>query len=386
MQRHLVHLDADAFFASVEQASDARLRGRPIAVGGERRGVISSASYEARQYGIRSAMPTAHARKLCPSLIVLPGDFEKYERFSSWMFSYAYDFTPDVEICSIDEGYFDLSGARRPARDIADTLRRAIYDALKIRVSEGVGSNKLVSQIASKCRKPAGFVEVPPGTERVFLDPLPNRWLPGIGPKAAEKLDAAGLARIGQIAEVGEDDLALLLGRAGPEIRRYARGIDPRPVQPVPADAQSYSRQETFAQDVSGEREAEHILLLMATRLMAKVRADQRMIRTVTVRLRYNDFAEDRRSESLREPTDLETDLFPMLRRLLRAAWQRRVNLRMIHLCLSKVYPAAPRAELMLFEETERREARRELARTADRVRETCGPYALRRAFELGGP
>src|SRR5512138_1900765 len=114
LPRAIVHLDADAFFASVEQAADARLRGKPVAVGGEKRGIIASASYEARRYGVYTPMPTVRARRLCPRLIVLPGDYEKYERFSRWMFSYAYDFTPNVEICSIDEGYLDLRGVRRP--------------------------------------------------------------------------------------------------------------------------------------------------------------------------------------------------------------------------------------------------------------------------------
>src|SRR5512136_2764793 len=132
LDHSVVHLDADAFFASVEQAADVRLRGKPVAVGGEKRGIIASASYEARQFGVFTPMPTVRARKLCPKLIVLPGDFEKYERFSRWMFSYAYDFTPEVEISSIDEGYFDLSGTRRPALGIADTIRRAIREALKI--------------------------------------------------------------------------------------------------------------------------------------------------------------------------------------------------------------------------------------------------------------
>src|SRR5947208_10672876 len=153
--RAIVHLDADAFFASVEQASDARLRGRPIAVGGEKRGIIASASYEARRFGISTPMPTVRARRLCPKLIVLPGDYEKYERFSRWMFSYAYDFTPDVEISSIDEGYFDLTGARKSPAEIAEIIRGAIKGALKITVSEGIGANKLVRQIASKLHKPA---------------------------------------------------------------------------------------------------------------------------------------------------------------------------------------------------------------------------------------
>ncbi|HOW66447.1 MAG TPA: DNA polymerase IV, partial [Verrucomicrobiota bacterium] len=124
--RAIIHLDADAFFASVEQASDSRLRGKPVAVGGDKRGIIASASYEARRYGVYTPMPTVQARRLCPKLVVLPGDFEKYERFSRWMFSYAYDFTPEVEIGSIDEGYFDLTGARTSPTEIARTIRDAI--------------------------------------------------------------------------------------------------------------------------------------------------------------------------------------------------------------------------------------------------------------------
>src|SRR6266545_79278 len=149
--RSIVHLDADAFFASVEQAADVRLRGKPIVVGGEKRGIVASASYEARKFGIYTPMPTVRARKLCPKLIVLPGDFERYEQFSNWMFGYCYDFTPDVEQTSIDEGYFDLTANRqKPAAEIARTIRQAIGQRLKITVSEGIGSNKLVSAVASK--------------------------------------------------------------------------------------------------------------------------------------------------------------------------------------------------------------------------------------------
>src|SRR5437588_6916121 len=167
--RTILHLDADAFFASVEQSADARLRGKAVAVGGEKRGIIASASYEARKFGIYTPMPTSTARRLCPRLIILPGDFEKYEFFSRLMFSYAYDFTPDVEIGSIDEGYFDLTGSPKPALGIAKTIQRAIRQALKLSVSEGVGSNKLISQIASKLEKPAAFQLVPPGHEARFV-------------------------------------------------------------------------------------------------------------------------------------------------------------------------------------------------------------------------
>ena len=199
--RSIVHLDADAFFAACEQAADAKLRGKPVAVGGTKRGIIASASYEARAFGVFTPMPTVRARKLCPKLIVLSGDYERYEWFSDTMFGYCQDFTPDVEQTSIDEGYFDLTANRtKSAVAIAEIVRKAITQKLKITVSEGIGSNKLVSAVASKLGKPEAFREVPPGGECAFLHPLPNKWLPGIGPKTSLRLNAAGLALIQHVA------------------------------------------------------------------------------------------------------------------------------------------------------------------------------------------
>jgi DNA polymerase III alpha subunit/nucleotidyltransferase/DNA polymerase involved in DNA repair len=379
----LVHLDADAFFASVEQAADPRLRGKPVAVGGEKRGIIASASYEARRCGIYTPMPTVRARKLCPKLIVLPGDFDKYEQFSRWMFSYAYDFTPDVEISSIDEGYADLSGARRPAIEIARTIQQAIQQALKISVSEGVGSNKLICQIASKLRKPRAFETVAAGQERIFLEPLPNHWLPGVGPKTAARLNAAGLARIGQMAGTPLELLELLLGSAAHTLRQFAQGIDSRPVVPTREPAKSYGQQETFPQDQTDEAFLEAVLRRMADRLMAKVRADGKSIRTLTVKVRYNDMTEDQCGESLAEPTDLETDLYGRLSSLLRQAWKRRVSLRLVALKLSQLYNSGFRTELLLDDTARQHEARRRLAIVMDRLRQEHGPGVLMRGHDL---
>src|SRR5262245_55716223 len=161
--RTIVHLDADAFFAAVEQARDPKLLGKPIAGGGKRGALVATASYEARKFGVFTPMPTVRARKLCPKLIVLPGDFERYEQFSNWMFGYCYDFTPDVEQTSIDEGYFDLTANRKKSPfEIALTIRHAIGQKLKISVSEGIATNKLVSAVASKLTKPEAFHEVRP--------------------------------------------------------------------------------------------------------------------------------------------------------------------------------------------------------------------------------
>ena len=383
MSRTIVHLDADAFFASVEQAADSRLRGRPVAVGGERRGIIASASYEARKFGVYTPMPTSRARKLCPKLIVLPGDFDKYEHFSRWMFSYAQDFTPDVEIASIDEGYFDLSGVSRPPLGVAETIRTAIRQSLKITVSEGIASNKLVSQIASKLHKPAAFECVPTGTEVAFLHPLPNHWLPGVGPQTAQRLNAAGLAFIRHVAATPADLLHLLVGKLALSLKTYADGVDERPVVPLSAPAKSYSQQQTFDADLTDEEYAEAVLRRMADELMAKVRADGKSIRTLTVKVRYNDMGEDQCGESLIEPTDLETDLYGRIHALFRQAWKRRVSLRLVSLKLSNVYDGVFRIELPLERSAQQHAARRRLAGMIDELRHSRGSQVILRGHDF---
>lgn len=386
--RTIVHLDADAFFASVEQAADPRLRGKAVAVGGETRGIIAAASYEARKYGVYTPMPTVRARKLCPKLIVLPGDFEKYERFSRWMFSYAYDFTPDVEITSIDEGYFELTGVRKSPVEIAQTVRRAIGQSLKITVSEGIAGNKLVSQIASKLNKPAAFFQVPAGNETRFLHPLANHWLPGVGPKTASRLNAAGLLRVGQVAATPVDLLQLLVGGLAPGLREFAQGIDERPLLPVSAPAKSYSHQETFEEDITDEEFAEAVLCRMADRLMIKVREEGKSIRTLTVKVRYNDMAEDQASESLVEPTNLETDVHGRLCLLLRHAWKRRVSLRLVSLKFSNIHSGLFCVELPLQTGAQPFDARRRLARAVDELRRNYGSHVVLRGhdFRLQNP
>ena len=383
MSRSIVHLDADAFFAAVEQASDPKLRNKPVAVGGEKRGIIASASYEARRYGIYTPMPTARARKLCPNLIVLPGDFERYEQFSNWMFSYCYDFTPDVEQTSIDEGYFDLTATRKPAAAIALTIRKAISQRLKITVSEGIGTNKLVSAVASKLTKPAAFFEVHPGNEAAFLHPLPNKWLPGIGPKTSARLNAAGLPDIHHVAGTPLSMLELVLGNQAETIRQFAHGIDERPLIAVKEPQKSFSEQETFPTDLTDEEYIEAVLLRMADNLFAAVREEGRSIRTLTVRVRYNDMGEDQISESLLEPTDLETDVYCLIRTLLRKAWKRRVSVRLVSLKLSNVYRTAIATELALLPTSRRRESCARLVGQVDVLRKAHGQGIILRAHDM---
>jgi DNA-directed DNA polymerase III PolC len=382
-ERAIVHLDADAFFAAVEQASDPKLRGRPVAVGGEKRGIIASASYEARRYGVYTPMSTARARKLCPNLIVLPGDFERYEQFSNWMFGYCYDFTPEVEQTSIDEGYYDLTETRKPAAEVALTIRRAILQRLKITVSEGIGTNKLVSEVASKLTKPAAFYEVPPGGEAAFLHPLPNKWLPGIGPKTSVRLNAAGLVAIHHVATTPLSMLELLLGNQAAIIRQFAHGVDERPLIPLQEPQKSFSKQETFPADLTDEEYIEAVLLRMVDSLFASVREEGRSIRTLTVKVRYNDMGEDQASESLREPTDLETEVYGLIRALLRKAWKRRVSLRLVSIKLSNLYRGAYLTELPFLPNSQRRESGVRLAGKIDTLRQAYGHSVILRAHDL---
>lgn len=380
----IIHLDADAFFASVEQAADPKLRGRPVAVGGQKRGIIAAASYEARKLGVYTPMPTVRAKKLCPKLIVLPGDFDKYERFSRLMFSYAYDFTPSVEIGSIDEGYFDLTSNRKASPiETATTIRRAIAQTLKLPVSEGIGASKLVAQIASKLRKPRSFIEVPGGTELDFLHPLANKWLPGVGPKLAGILNSAGLAQIGQIARTDPELLALFCGNAARQLWQFANAIDERPVIPDPPVAKSYGEQGTFDEDSCDETFVLAMLRAQTDRLMTKVRDDARAIRTVTIRIRYNDMIETQRSESLDEPTALETDVYPLLPRLLKKAWDRRASLRLVAVKLSNLYDPIFQPDLELDPYARTLDHRQKLAATLDEVRSRYGREAIMRGHDL---
>ena len=384
MSRTIVHLDADAFFASVEQAADSRLRGKPVAVGGESRGIIASASYEAREFGVYTPMPTAQARRICPKLIVLPGHYDLYEEFSNGMFAYAYDFTPDVERTSIDEGYFDLTANRKkPAVEIAMTIRQAIRQSLKITVSEGVASNKLVSQIASKLNKPAAFKYVPAGEEKQFLHGLPNRWLPGIGPKTSARLNAAGLIRIRHVAAMPVEMLELVLGRQAATISQFAHGIDERPLAPAREPQKSFSEQETFAGDLTDEGYVAATLRRMADDLFAKVRAEHRAIRTMAVTVRYNDRAEDQVSESLLEPTDLETEVYGRLQAMLKKAWKRRVSLRLVSLKLSNLYDGRFRSDLPLAVPMQRLGAQSRLAAVVDDLRSSHGRSVILRGHDL---
>ena len=379
----IVHLDADAFFASVEQAERPELRGKAIAVGGERRGIIASASYEARACGVYTPMPSQKARKVCPQLIIVHGEFRKYRSYSRRMFDLAEEFTPHVERSSIDEGYFDLSSNPRiTPLAAAGALQDRIQSELGIPVSLGIGANKLVAQIASKLNKPRALVEVPRGQEAAFLAPLGCHWLPGVGPKFAGRLREVGLHFVWQIAEAPLPFLAQVAGNYAGQLQAFARGIDRRTVSIEHEDAKSYGTQETFGENVQNKTFVLRTLRTMADELMSKLRRDGKMARTVTVRLRYSDMRDVSHAASFPAPTDLETDLYPILPRLLRETWRRRATVRLAGLRLSNICEPAMQGELLLDNDARRRVRQHDAARLLDDFRARSLPLVRGHALE----
>jgi DNA polymerase IV len=364
----IVHLDADAFFVACEQRLRPELRGTKCAVGGLERGIISSASYEARACGVYTPMPTARARKVCPDLIMIPHTGGLYGKVSRQMFDVCETLTPLVQRNSVDEGYLDLGpcGFRSAAEVDAAvrSLQRKIWDILEITVSMGIASNKLVAQIASKLRKPRGFVVVPTGEEEKFLSPLPIGKLPGVGVKTEAELATTGFRLIGDILVRSERDLLAAFGQGWRDVAAMARGEDTRPVETEDEDAKSYSQQETFGEDIGDFAEIERVAKRMIDELLVKIRADRKRVRTMTVKVRYGDFSQVSHGRSLAEASDLETQFYPLVEPLLREAWSQRRKLRLISVRFSNVEDGA--VQLEMFAQAD--EKRRKLAAVLDRL------------------
>jgi DNA polymerase IV len=363
----IVHLDADAFFVSVELALQPQYRGKKVAVGGRERGIIASASYEARACGVYTPMPTARALKVCPDLILLPHK-GSYGEVSRQMFDLCETITPYVQRNSIDEGYLDLKpcGLKSVAEieRVVRGLQKRIWDELQIPVSMGMATNKLVSQIASKLRKPRGFVVVEAGAEAAFLEPLDIGKLPGVGTKTETALQTRGVWKIRDLFTKTERELEALLGRDWREFLAMARGQDDREVHMEHEDAKSYSQQETFAKDIGDFADIERVAKGMIDALMPAIRADGKRVKTMTVKVRYGDFTQETAGRSLPASSDLEQPFYPLVAELLRKAWTQSRPLRLVSVRFSGVEDGA--RQLDMFAETD--EKRRKLAAVMDRL------------------
>jgi DNA polymerase IV len=307
----LAHLDLDAFFAAVEQLEDPSLRTRPLVVGGDPhgRGVVATANYVARTFGIRSAMSSAEALRRCPGAVFVRPRHQLYRQYSQAVWSAVREVVPRVEQTGLDEGYLDLGSVITDfarARPLAGAVQTAVRAATSLTCSLGVSAAKVVCKVASDRRKPGGITIVPPGTEASFLAPLPVRALPGVGPRAEARLAAAGVATVGGLAALDDDRLRTLLpGQVGAIVRDRARGVDPRDLE-LDTERVSVSVEETFARDISDRATLHAELRRMSGEVAGYLRSNRLSARTVTTKLRYSDFSIRSRSTTLSAAIDDE--------------------------------------------------------------------------------
>jgi DNA polymerase-4 len=305
----LAHLDLDAFFAAVEELEDPSLRTRPLVVGGDPhgRGVVATANYVARRFGIRSAMSSAEALRRCPEVVFVRPRHTLYRQYSQAVWAAVAEVVPRVERTGLDEGYLDLGSVIESfahARRVAEAVQVAVRGSTSLTCSLGVSTSKVVCKVASDRRKPGGITVVPPGREARFLAPLPTRVLPGVGPRAEERLGAAGVVTIGGLASLSDAELrAVLPGQVGRLLRDRARGVDPRDLE-LDAERISISTEETFERDLTDRPMLHAELRRMAESVAAHLRRDGLCARTVTTKLRYADFSIRSRSTTLPTPVD----------------------------------------------------------------------------------
>ena len=386
--RKIVHLDLDAFFCAVEELRRPELRGTPFAVGGRpgERGVIASCSYPARQFGVHSAMPTAQALRLCPDLLVIPGDHGLYGEHSARVMAILGEFTALVEQISIDEAFLDLSDLPQPGEELARTLQSAINTRLNLPCSLGVATNKLVAKIATdtgKARQRTGnypntILVVPPGQEAAFLAPLPAQALWGVGPKTAARLADLGIHSIGDLAAADEQRLERLFGVYGREMARRARGIDDSPVQ-TERETKSISAETTYERDVSDPQRLRQTLREQSEEVARRLRREGLCAATVRIKLRWPDFSTHTRQISLPEPTDQDSLIYSAALGLFEALWERGRAVRLLGVGASKLSSAVH--QLSLWDTPDQKERR--LIEALDELRARFGRDAVRSGHAL---
>lgn len=351
----ILHVDMDAFYASVEQRDDPTLAGRPLAVGSPTgRGVVAAASYEARAFGVRSAMPMVRARRLCPDLEVVRPRFARYQEVSGQLMTILGGITPLVEPLSLDEAFLDVAGAvgifgAPPA--IAALVRGRVRAELDLPCSVGVGPTKSVAKLLSGLAKPDGVLHWPEPEVTARLRPLPVGMLWGAGPRTSERLIEHGFVTIGDVADADPRLLRRLVGEAvGTQLHALAHGIDARPVEPV-QEARSISAETTFEEDVDDPTVLERRLLRLATGVARRLRAQGLVARTVTVKVRFADHRDVTRSHTLPQASDRTHDLTEVGQDLLRALRLERSRVRLIGFRLSGLAEPAAAAQLALLDE-----------------------------------
>ena len=351
-KRRIALVDLDAFYASVEVVEDPSLRGKPLLVGGspEGRGVVMAASYEARRYGCRSAMPMGQALRLCPEAVVLPGRRHLYQEYSQRVMEILRRESPVVQPMSIDEAYVDLTGVSRDmahAETLAHRMQGRIRVETELPSSIGLAANRMVAKVACEMGKPNGFRVVPPGGEAAFLAPLPVRSLPGIGPRSAERLNAAEFETLGQLAAAPLATLTTLLGPGGALLQHRALGEDSSPVS-TEREAKSISAEETFSSDVGDRATVLQETERLARRIAESLENAGLLARTVTVKVRYADFTTLTRAQSRPTATADAEAVRSMAVELVTGVWEEGRRVRLVGVGVSNMRPRQAEGQMMM--------------------------------------
>jgi DNA polymerase-4 len=383
MQRLICHVDMDAFFVSVEELFNPALKGKPVIVGGsaDQRGVVSAASYEARKFGVHSAMPLRTAARLCPQAIFVRGQMERYREYSKRVFGILTQFSPDVEMASIDEAYLDLTGTERlhgPALRAAHRLHETVRAETQLKCSLGLASSRLVAKIASDHAKPNSVLYVIPGQEARFLAPLEVRKIPGVGKKTEESLHKIGIRRIGDLAKLNEGFLLERFGKWGLALGGKARGEDAGGWFDAPVgaeeDPKSISHEHTFSEDVADRERLETVLLKLSEMVAKRLREHQLFARTIQLKLRYQDFTTLTRARTLDHGTQIDREVVGAVVPLFRQAWDGKTAVRLLGVHAGGLQHAEGQMSLLEEPETARL---REAFRSVDAIRSRFGEASI---------
>ncbi len=372
----------DAFFASVEQRDDPALRGKPVLVGGAGpRGVVAAASYEARVFGCRSAMPTAVARRLCPHAIVVRGRWEAYREASDTVMAILESYSPLIQPLSIDEAFIDVTGSVRLFGEpgaIAREIKSRVRNATDLNCSVGVGPNKFVAKLASDLEKPDGLTIIPAERVTAILWPMPATAIPGLGPASENRLKRLGVRTIGELAAIETQRLTEVFGSYGERLHAMANGVDDRPVTPD-RDAKSVGHERTFGEDLREPEQVRAAMLAQAEDVARRLRRHQLRAKTVTLKIRYGDFETITRSHTLDTPTD-STDTLWRAAESLFDLWIAREGFKPVRLIGVSASNMGNESQLDLFANPEVERKRSQVDRATDAIVEKFGKGAIRRA------
>jgi DNA polymerase-4 len=389
--RTIFHVDMDAFFVSVEELYDPALKGKAVVVGGQRdeRGVVSAASYEARKFGVHSAMPLRTAAKQCPHAIFVNGHPERYRECSEKVYKVLGEFTPQVEMASIDEAYLDMTGTDRlhgPPLRAAHSLHLRMKADTGLNCSVGIGSSRLIAKVSSAQAKPNGVLWIVPGEESKFLAPLDVREIPGVGKVMESHLHALGIKKVGDLARLEESELSDRFGKWGLALAGKARGEDAGGWfdNEVGADleAKSISHEHTYNEDTADSTQLEATLMRLSEMVGRRLRESHFHARTVQLKLRYKDFTTITRAHTLPSPTQLDNEIFEQIRALFRKNWKKGVQVRLLGVQASSFASQADQINLL---EGNRQQRWKDALAAADRLRDKYGESSVGLAAGLRG-